>query len=104
MFDQAEIASAILYAVGFIFASLLALNVWFVKRLVFKLVIVDYHRPNGWHPLWLPMRGILAKLEPFALDLWNHEVTEWLPVGFKPASISQRTSFGGLYQLIEITR
>ncbi len=69
-----------------------------------KLVIVDYHRPSGWHPLWLPMRGILSTLEPFALDLWQHEITEWFPSDIKPTSITKRTSFGGLYQLIEVTR
>lgn len=69
-----------------------------------KLVIVDYHRPNGWHPLWLPMRAILGTLEPFALDLWEHEIESWFPADVKPAALSKRTSFGGLYQLIEITR
>ncbi len=68
------------------------------------LVLVDYHRPSGWHPLWLPMRGILSALEPFALDLWNHEIAEWFPADIKPAKMTKRTSFGGLYQLIEITR
>ena len=69
-----------------------------------KLVIVDYHRPSGWHPLWLPMRGILSTLEPFALDLWRNEVVDWFPSDIKPAAVSKRTSFGGLYQLIEVTR
>jgi len=69
-----------------------------------KLVIVDYHRPAGWHPLWLPMRGILSTLEPFALDLWRNEVVDWFPADIKPAAISKHTSFGGLYQLIEVTR
>lgn len=68
------------------------------------LVIVDYHRPRGWHPLWLPMRGILSTLEPFALDLWEHDISAWLPADVIPARISKRTSFGGLYQLITITR
>ncbi len=69
-----------------------------------KLVIVDYHRPSRWHPLWLPMRGILSTLEPFALDLWRNEIVDWFPADIKPAAITKRTSFGGLYQLIEVTR
>jgi hypothetical protein len=27
--------------------------------------------------LWQPL---LAVIEPFALDLWHHEITHWLPV------------------------
>jgi ubiquinone/menaquinone biosynthesis C-methylase UbiE len=34
-----------------------------------RIVIVDYHRPRPWHPLYWPMKGVLASLEPFALDL-----------------------------------
>jgi len=68
-----------------------------------KVVVVDYHRPARSHPLRWPMRGILARLEPFALDLWRHGLTEWLPRtgGF---SLSRRTYFGGLYQCAVIRR
>jgi len=69
-----------------------------------KLVIVDYQRPHWFHPLYLPMRGILATLEPFALDLWDHEVANWMPAGAQVQAISKRSFFGGLYQLIEIAR
>src|SRR5437762_3775983 len=44
-----------------------------------KIVIVDYHGPNRMHPLRYLFRPILAKLEPFAMDLWRHEIAEWLP-------------------------
>lgn len=66
-----------------------------------RLVIVDYHRPRRTHPLYLPMIAILKTLEPFALDLWRHEVAEWLPGG---VTIEKRTGFGGLYQLLHITK
>ena len=66
-----------------------------------RLVIVDYHRPRRSHPLYLPMIAILKTLEPFALDLWRHEVAEWLPGG---VTIEKRTGFGGLYQLLHITK
>lgn len=69
-----------------------------------KLVIVDYHRPLAWHPLWLPMRGILGTLEPFALDLWAREIGDWFPADIRPKAVAKRTSFGGLYQLLEVTR
>jgi ubiquinone/menaquinone biosynthesis C-methylase UbiE len=68
-----------------------------------RIVIVDYHRPRVLHPLYLPMAGILGTLEPFALDLWRHELTHWLPADFVPAAVSKRTFFGGLYQLVTIT-
>lgn len=68
-----------------------------------KLVVVDYHRPARLHPLRLLMRPLLARLEPFALDLWEADVSRWLP---DPASLRIRKSlcFGGLYQVLEISR
>ena len=69
-----------------------------------KVVIVDYHRPVPLHPLRLLMTGVFRRLEPYAMDLWDHEVTEFLPRGFQPASITKRTWFGGLYQKLVITR
>ena len=66
-----------------------------------RLVIVDYHRPRRGHPLYLPMMAVLKTLEPFAMDLWRHELAEWLPAGLE---VKKRTSFGGLYQLLSITK
>lgn len=67
-----------------------------------KLVIVDYHRPDAGHLLRLPMRAVLAALEPFALDLWRHEVTEFLPAGPHLSRMRKSTFFRGLYQKIVI--
>lgn len=67
-----------------------------------RVVVVDYHRPGLLHPLHGFMRLLLAKLEPFALDLWCHEVTEWLPHPVRPAQVEKRTFFGGLYQQLVI--
>jgi hypothetical protein len=68
-----------------------------VRRVQGPLVGVDYHRPRRTHPLYLPMAAILNTLEPFALDLWRHEVATWLPKGI---SVEKRTAFGGLYQVL----
>lgn len=68
-----------------------------------QLVIVDYHRPHPLNPFYLPMTAILSTLEPYALDLWRHDVTEWFPSNRKIAAIEKRTMFGGLYQLIKVT-
>ena len=46
-----------------------------------KIVIVDYARPRWWHPLRYLWRPLLARLEPFALDLWRRDLAGWLPPG-----------------------
>jgi len=67
-----------------------------------ELVIVDYHRPVAWHPLRPVMTFILRNFEPFAMDLWNHQVEEWLPEG---ARVDRKETFwGGLYQKLVIRK
>ena len=66
------------------------------------LVIVDYHRPAAWHPLKVVMTFILRTFEPFAMDLWNHEVAEWLPAG--ATVVRKETFWGGLYQKLVIRK
>jgi ubiquinone/menaquinone biosynthesis C-methylase UbiE len=68
-----------------------------------RVVIVDYHRPSRLNPLYLPMIGILRTLEPYALDLWQREITDWFPPDVKVAELRKTTSFGGLYQMLTIT-
>ena len=65
-----------------------------------RIVIVDYHRPHRFSPLHLPMTVILSVLEPYALDLWRHDITEWFPANGRFVDIRKRTMFGGLYQLL----
>jgi ubiquinone/menaquinone biosynthesis C-methylase UbiE len=69
-----------------------------------KIVLVDYHRPHRWHPLRRAMRALLRRLEPFALDLWQAELTAFLPAGVELAAIRKQTYFGGLYQKVVLTR
>lgn len=69
-----------------------------------KITLVDYHRPAAWHPLRAVMRQVLGWLEPFALDLWKSPVESWFPPDMPPAAMRKSTCFGGLYQIIEITR
>ena len=68
-----------------------------------RIVIVDYHRPHPLNPLFLPMAAVLRLLEPFARDLWSHEISKWFPADAKVAAVEKRTIFAGLYQLITIT-
>ncbi len=69
-----------------------------------RLVIVDYHRPHKLNPLYWPMVGILRTLEPFALDLWRNEVSDWFPPGVQFARLEKTTAFAGLYQMLVITK
>jgi ubiquinone/menaquinone biosynthesis C-methylase UbiE len=69
-----------------------------------KLVIVDYHQPGRLHPLRYLFRPILRALEPYALDLWQHEIGKWLPSLPRLTQIQKKTFYGGLYQKLVITR
>jgi ubiquinone/menaquinone biosynthesis C-methylase UbiE len=64
-----------------------------------KIIIVDYARPRWWHPLRYLLPILLAKLEPFALDLWREEIINWLPRSCAKRA-RKRLFFGGLYQLV----
>jgi ubiquinone/menaquinone biosynthesis C-methylase UbiE len=67
-----------------------------------QLVIVDYHRPSGWHPLRPVMKWILRTFEPFAMDLWRHDIAEGLPLGAR--QLRKDTCYGNLYQKLVITK
>jgi ubiquinone/menaquinone biosynthesis C-methylase UbiE len=69
-----------------------------------KIVIVDYHRPVRLHPLRLLMRGVFRKLEPYAMDLWNNEIEDFLPDGVRPTAVQKTSYYGGLYQKLVWTR
>ena len=69
-----------------------------------KVVIVDYHNPKRSNPLRYLMAAVLKTLEPFARDLWQHDIASYLPLEQKIAELSKTTYFGDLYQKIVITR
>ncbi|MDE2363527.1 MAG: rhodoquinone biosynthesis methyltransferase RquA [Hyphomicrobiales bacterium] len=68
------------------------------------IVIVDYARPAWWSPYRYLFRPVLALLEPFALDLWRADLSEWMPEPWKSAPKTRTSFFGGLYQKLVITR
>ena len=68
-----------------------------------KIVLVDYARPRWWNPLRYVWGPLLALLEPFALDLWRHELTVWLPPACR-RRLRKRSFFGGLYQQLVLRR
>ena len=69
-----------------------------------RFVIVDYHRPAALHPLRPLMTGVFRRLEPYAMDLWNHEIVDYLPADVTLESIQKTVYFGGLYQKLVLTR
>ncbi len=69
-----------------------------------KIVLIDYHGPAPWHPLRTLVRAVLRVLEPYALDLWRHELTHYLPAGIKLTQTYKETYFGGLYQKVVLIR
>ncbi|MBF0213412.1 MAG: class I SAM-dependent methyltransferase [Magnetococcales bacterium] len=69
-----------------------------------RVIFVDYHRPVWSNPLRYFMVPVLATLEPFAMDTWKKEISEWLPESFQPTALHKETFFGGLYQKVVITR
>lgn len=67
-----------------------------------RIVVVDYARPGRLNPLRWLMQPVLALLEPFALDFWRREIVDFATpdvVATRP-----RRFFGGLYQLVVLTR
>jgi ubiquinone/menaquinone biosynthesis C-methylase UbiE len=67
-----------------------------------KIVIVDYVRPQWWHPLRYLWPLVLAALEPFALDLWRNDIATWMPADCRGQMRSQ-SFFGGLYRMTTFT-
>ena len=69
-----------------------------------KLVFVDYHKPRLWSPFRYLMVPVLTTLEPFAMDLWNGQIVDWLPKDATVAKVEKQTYFGGLYQKVVLTK
>jgi ubiquinone/menaquinone biosynthesis C-methylase UbiE len=69
-----------------------------------KILIVDYAMPRWWHPLRYLWGPLLARLEPFALDLWREEIADLLPPLQAGATLQKQSYFGGLYQKVVVTR
>ncbi len=64
-----------------------------------KIVFVDYHEPRGWHPLKPVMSLVFDRLEPFAKDLWRHEIRDFAG-NAERCRWRKETYFGGLYQKV----
>lgn len=62
-----------------------------------KIVFVDYHRPQCWHPLGPIMWAVFRWLEPYAPSLFDRSIQSRSP---RAADFQWKktTCFGGLYQ------
>lgn len=69
-----------------------------------KVIFVDYHRPSAFNPFRVVMTPILTLLEPFAMDMWRKEITDWIPKSIHLTRVHKETFFGGLYQKVVIVR
>jgi ubiquinone/menaquinone biosynthesis C-methylase UbiE len=69
-----------------------------------EIVIVDYAQPFRWSPFRYFFKPVLAVLEPFALDLWRSDLRTWLPARWRTRTTEPSRVFGGLYQIMKITR
>ncbi len=69
-----------------------------------RIVVVDYARPAAWNPMRYLFGPVLARLEPFALDLWRSDLAKWMPPAWAARGAERRDFFGGLYQMITIER
>jgi len=65
-----------------------------------QVVCVEFHKPKWWHPLRWYQRLVFRLFEPFAADMWCHEIGYWLPKGLTYSISSKTTYFGGLYQKV----
>ena len=69
-----------------------------------KLIFVEFHKPHWYHPFRLYQRLVFLLFEPYATDLWRHELTHWFPEGHSCQVVQHKTYFGGLYQKLVVQK
>lgn len=67
-----------------------------------KVVVMEYAKPRWWSPWRLLMIPVLTVLEPFAIDMWRKPVVAFAPPHTR--ATEPKRFFGGLYQLVTLTR
>ncbi len=66
-----------------------------------KAVFIDYSKPVSWHPLRNLMQLIFTRFEPFARNMWQHQIQDFA-CDAKSYSWHTETYFGGLYQKVTV--
>jgi|TARA_B100000315_G_C14410392_1_gene510739 SAM-dependent methyltransferase len=64
-----------------------------------KAVFVDYHKPHWAHPIKPITSLVFDTLEPFAKQLWRHEIADFADRA-EAFSWKKDTYFGGLFQRV----
>ncbi len=77
---------------------------WRVLKPGGQLLIVEFGKPKWWHPLKYFYLPFLKFLEPFAPDIWGHDMTAWLPKEWLGLPIDRESFFGGYYQRLVIRK
>jgi ubiquinone/menaquinone biosynthesis C-methylase UbiE len=68
------------------------------------MVIVDYAKPNRFHPFRILWKPVLEILEPFATDLFSKGIAHWLPKNGELNIASTKNFFGGVYQVLTVSK
>lgn len=68
-----------------------------------SIVIADFAKPFWWNPFRYLWAVFLAIFEPFALDMWRHDLATMLPAD-SGATVETTRYFGGLFQLSVISK
>lgn len=68
-----------------------------------KVIFVDYHKPHWTHPLKPVTSLVFDTLEPFAKQLWRHEVSDFADRTWA-FSWMKDTYFGSLFQRVVAVR
>ena len=68
-----------------------------------KIVIIDYHHPNFYHPAYNILRFFNIFFKPYVEYLWDNEI-ETLIKKPEKYNIHKTTYFGNLYQKITISK
>jgi len=70
-----------------------------------KMVFVDFHRPaSPWYRFLMSLP--FHTYEPFAMDMWNHEIQNWLPKDLPHSAddgIRKNLYCDGCYQKVVVT-
>jgi ubiquinone/menaquinone biosynthesis C-methylase UbiE len=67
------------------------------------ITVADFARPDRLNLFCRMWTALLARLEPFAPDLWNGHVIDWLPENARIVSVCQRRFYGGFFQILTFT-
>lgn len=68
-----------------------------------KVVVIDYHEPQKWHPLKYFARMFNRLYQPFAEILWDREIPTFIK-DKTPYAFRRSLYFGGMYQKVVIEK